>query len=295
MEQNTKTITGNSQSKPESLPRRQTDPAWLQDCFLKTGHDEETNNATVTFVKRHGHYYAVTCRHVAESVTNPKIVPGAKFPTIALHVNQSVLNLSGFSAQGYTQAIKSPDLAVKDIDIGIAQLDGGGNGHWHMLSKFKNKVPIDLDQWREPDWRKIKYCLAAGYPDEHKERIKIDDVEKLTSPFFSVVAEIASKLGRAERVIVLHSSLDKAHGYYFSGMSGGPIYAIEGREQEPVEDEELFPIGIIFEGFPGSKKANEESTNIAQSFLSDKDLFFRGLILSPETFDEWLLAAGIVT
>ncbi len=116
-----------SEPKPESLPRRQTDPAWLQDHFLHTGHDEKTRNATVTFVKRHGRHYAVTCRHVADALSDSRTVPGARFPTIALHVNRTVLNLSGFTAQGHVQALQSPKAETKqeEVDICIAPLDGG--------------------------------------------------------------------------------------------------------------------------------------------------------------------------
>ena len=34
---------------PESLPRRQTDPLWIQHHFLATGHGESTPNATATY------------------------------------------------------------------------------------------------------------------------------------------------------------------------------------------------------------------------------------------------------
>jgi hypothetical protein len=282
-----------AQPEPESLPRRQTDPAWLQDHFLGTGHDEKTRNATVTFVKRHGRHYAVTCRHVASAVENPQMVPGAKFPTVALHMDRTVLNLSGFSAQGHVQAVRSPAAGAKqeEVDIGIAPLDGAG--HWHMLTEVKRKAPIDLDQWREPDWTKVKYCLAVGYPDEHKSRVISDGAEKVASPFFSVVAATASGLGRSKRLITLSSTLDKAHGYYFSGMSGGPVYAIEGHEQALVEDEDLFPVGIIFEGFPGSGRPNAQPRSGTNTFLTEKDLFFRALTLTPEFFDEWVRDAGI--
>jgi hypothetical protein len=72
----------------------------------------------------------------------------------------------------------------------------------------------------------------------------------VASPFAVVCAEAASKLGRSERLIVLSSALATPHGYHFSGMSGGPVYAIEGHEQRKVEDEELFPVGIVFRGVP---------------------------------------------
>jgi len=280
-----------SESKPESLPRRHTDPAWLQDHFLGTGHDEKTRNATFTFIKRSGRHYAVTCRHVVDSLANTAVLPSVKNPTIALHVGRAILNLSYFTAQGLVLGVHSPKAESKrdEVDVAIAALDGG---YWHMLTKDKNKVAIDLDTWREPDWNAVKYCLAVGYPDEHKDRVDADAGPSVASNFAVVCAEATSKLGRNERLIVLSSYLEKPHGYYFSGMSGGPIYAIEGPEQREVEDEELFPVGIVFEGFPGSGRTDVHGNSDAMAtFLTDRDLFFRALTLTPEIFDEWLRKA----
>src|SRR5271163_26634 len=115
-----------SHPKPESLPRRQTDPAWLQDHFLGTGHDETTRNATVTFVKRHDRHYAVTCKHIVEALADPAVVPAIKNPTIALHVGKAVLNLSYFTAQGLVLGVHSPKAETKrdEVDVAIASLDG---------------------------------------------------------------------------------------------------------------------------------------------------------------------------
>lgn len=49
-----------------SLLRRQTDPVWLQDHFMFTGHDENTESASGTFVKFRGRTYLCMCRHVFE-------------------------------------------------------------------------------------------------------------------------------------------------------------------------------------------------------------------------------------
>lgn len=110
-----------------------------------------------------------------------------------------------------------------------------------------------------------------------------------------VVAEVASQLGRTEHSITLSSTLDKPHGYYFSGMSGGPVYAVEGPQQRTVEDGDLLPVGLIFEGFPSSGRPESQGTrDAASAFLTDNDLFFRALTLTPEYFDEWLAKARFV-
>ncbi|GIK97834.1 MAG: hypothetical protein BroJett029_20430 [Alphaproteobacteria bacterium] len=250
--------------EPNSLPRRQTDPAWLQDHFLGTGHDETTRGATFTFVKRRGRHYAVTCRHIMEAVSDPAVVPDARNPTVAIHIDRVVLSLSNFTAKGLALGIRTPQAESKreEIDVAIAPLDGS---YWPLLLEKKNKAAIDLDAWREPDWKSVKWCVAAGYPDEHKTAVVHDGADKVSNRLLTVVAEVASQLGSTARCITLSSTLDKPHGYYFSGMSGGPVYAVEGAEQRTIEDDELLPVGLIFEGFPSSGKPESEGSRDAAS------------------------------
>jgi hypothetical protein len=271
----------------QSLPRRQTDPAWLQDYFLGTGHDESTNSATFTFIKRSGRIYAVTCGHVLDGLADEKVVPGARNPTLALHLDHAALNLSYFVAVGKIEhTVKAPEAegTHRDVDIAIARLS---DNYWALLQEKKDKVPIDLDTWKEPAWDKVSYCLAAGYPDEHKSRVEDDRLGKVSAPFACVCVEVASPLARSRPMITLSSQLEEHHGYFFSGMSGGPVYAIEGDLNE-AEDRDFFHVGIIFEGFPSSGRREVTDTDASAAFLTDSDLFFRALTLTPEIFDDWL-------
>lgn len=283
-------------AEEQSIPRRQTDPAWLQDHFLGTGHSESTHSATFTFIKRRDRYYAVTCGHVIDALKNSETVPNARHPTLALHLDKSVLNLSSFIGINLlAHAARKPhaETPQEEIDIAIAPLS---ESYWSLLASKKNKTAIDLDNWREPRWDTVKFCLATGYPDEHKEHVVVANEDKVSAPFMVAVAEVGSKLSRTERIITLSSRLEKPHGYFFSGMSGGAVYACEGHEQREVSDDELFPVAIIFEGYPGSGKANAGGEAArTTAFLTDSDIFFRALTLTPESFDEWLKKAGIGT
>lgn len=131
----------------DTLLRRQTDPAWLQDHYLGTGHTEDTNSATFTFIKRKGLIHAVTCGHVVDQVSNPTTVPGALRPTLALQVDRVVLNLSHVTGIRHimpvTRAIQKEG-ERREIDIAIAQMP---DNYWHLLTERKNKVAIDLDAW----------------------------------------------------------------------------------------------------------------------------------------------------
>ena len=298
-----------NKTKPESLPFRQTAPVWFQDYFLSTGHDETTRNATVTFVKRRGCHYAVTCRHVLEAVTEPETVPGARLPTMALEVDQVVLNFSSITMEGIKSTFWAPKPERQSTrpDIALAKID---DSRWELLSSRKNnKVGIDLDSWREPNWSDVQSCLASGYADEHKEKTTLEDgSEKLATWFLKVVTELDTTLELNEPKFSLYSHLDDPPVYGFSGMSGGPLYAIEeskikGDPRFPIgeddprfligEDEALFPIGIVFEGSPSTIKSAEQShESTTQGFLDKRDILLGVLTLTPETFDEWLKACA---
>lgn len=272
----------------ESLPRRNTAPIWLQDFYLKTGHDENTRSGTATFVMRKGIPYVCTCRHIMDAVKDPKMVPNSKFPVLALTVETNHLNLGRITANGVELSMRAPRAASKqeEIDIAIAQLPAN---YWDILNTRKNKLAIDLDAWKEPNWANVRYGLAHGYPDEHKKKKSENDVDYVANQLITVVAEVGSKLARETRTITLNSELRDAHSWYFSGLSGGPLYVAEGMQERKVEEHELFPVGIVFEGFPSSGRDDvAASRDAASAFLSDKDLFVRALTLTPEIFDEWV-------
>jgi hypothetical protein len=250
-----------------------------------TGVSNDTASATATFVMRHGKPYTCTCRHVAEQVFDGKKVPRSKFPTLALKVGGRPLNLSRMTRNKAELTFRSPK--DKEIDIAIAPLC---EGYWKLLTDEKNKSAINLDSWRAPDWSSVKWGLAAGYPDEHKTLMTVDNKEHIANQLITAVAEVSSPLP-PQKFITLSSELAKSHSWYFSGLSGGPLYVVEGPEERDVEDDALFPVGIVFQGFPSTGRpdvpgAQQRDPN--EAFLNNRDLFFRALALTPDTFDEWL-------
>jgi hypothetical protein len=157
---------------------------------------------------------------------------------------------------------------------------------------YSDKVAIDLDAWRAPDWKKVKYCVAAGYPNEHKTHVTVDGSNKVGVPFFEVAAELATNIHPESRYITLSSKLPEPHGFFFTGMSGGAIYAIEGELGDNVEEDAIFPVGIIFSGFPASGRRVLER-DPEEAYLTPNDVLIRGLLLTPRIFQEWLTDAGI--
>jgi len=279
---------------PDSLPRRQTDPLWIQDHFLTSGHDENTPNATATFVKRKGRHYLVTCRHVLEIVCKRRTDGGERQLTMALQIDGIALNLSRVSEEGVVLSVRALEARMHSerADIALAPLD---ESYWNRLSERKNKEAVDLDSWREPDWSVVRHCLAVGYGNERKEAVRSGGPEKVAARMLETTAELASPVARRDTTrFVLSSTLPSSHGYGFSGMSGGAVYAIEESDAGMADDESLVPVGIVYEGFPGSTRqsgSNEEGS--MGTIFNDRDILIRAMTLTPDTFDDWLHGCGL--
>ena len=234
----------------------------------------------------------VTCRHILDSVANLGNTSEARHPTIALQIDKIVLNLSYFDRKGIKLGVQAPEPEMRspEVDIVLGCIDGS---YWHLLSDKKNKVAIDLDSWREPNWNDVTYCRAVGYQNEDKKIIPSDGASMVAAPLLNVVAELSSIVRSDTTVFSMSSKLSCSHNYSFSGMSGGAVYAIEGSEKREVQDEKLFPVGIVSEGFPSTKQAidrnNEEATS---AFLTQRDILIRVITLTPDIFDVWLEKSG---
>ena len=212
---------------------------------------------------------------------------------MALHVGRSVLNLSSVGPEGVVLSVRTPEAELHSApaDIALANLDPS---RWNILKDSKNKTAIDLDSWQAPDWSVVQKCLAVGYENEGKSKIESGDSEKIATRFLNAVADLRSMPADDATGFELMSELDKPHGYAFSGMSGGAVYAIEGSERTEVEDDELFPVGIVYEGYPSTHGARGGDEEPAEgSIFSERDIFIRALMLTPGIFDYWLERSGI--
>ena len=244
------------------IARACTDPLWIQHRFLATGHGETTDNGTATFIKFEGRHYVCTCAHVVEAAKDDNV--------LALMIDRTVLNCADFQKGPsgklvYRHIFRFPDR--QRFDIAIAPIDF----HWDILRTKKGKSAIDLDAWQSVPWPQDPCYLAAGYPTEHKYSVE----EKLAVRMTLIAAEPVSTMSPGSISFTLCSRVEAPHGYYFSGLSGGPIFL-------PEEADRLVPVGIIIEGGPSSKSA-------PGSFISDGNtILVRGLTLTPTIFKEWL-------
>ncbi len=245
-------------------------PPFIGENYLADGHDKKNISATATFVRFNRIDYAVTCRHVGdEAYASPT-------STARLHIGKAVIQLRHFEGKSFERSLKDVDGDIK-IDISITAF---GSGFLEMISRTngKLKLPIDLDNFQAVTTNENDMGIAVGFPDEHKS-LKAEFVQ---SPMVEVVAAFNTSFDHHQETFALHSALDKLSEFGLSGMSGGPIFALDAYGSP-------LPCGIIFEGYPSAINSGASSSS---AFFNSKNLFIRGYNLSPKTFEAWLKGAG---
>lgn len=257
-------------------------PVFFHSYFLSDGHSEETENATLTFVKYENRIYAVTCKHVIHHLHSKRNELENQWYTLSLCLDRVILQLSDIDNSDPT---KRKDIFRKlrrsfndkEVDIVIAPIDS----HWKMIKSKKNKKTVDLDVWNEPNWAEMKMGIAFGYPTEHKEL----QGKHVAAPCINASAEIVSDLTFDSTQLTLFSTLDQPHGYYLNGLSGGLIILSSEDSYEPA--------GIVYEGQPGSSKDFKEKQSNDQAFFSANDILIKGFIINPRIFSGWLQDTGL--
>lgn len=133
-------------------------------------------------------------------------------------------------------------------------------------------------------WSAVNICLAAGYANEHIVVASVEGKEMLVAPRLSVVAEIANWIAPGQRVVALSNMRDESHDFYFSGIGGGALYALD--KDAPV------PARTVFEGYRSTKRAKSIRAN-SPAIVDRCDIFIRALTLALERFMEWLEWPGL--
>lgn len=255
-------------------------------------HTSHTLNATVTFVKHRERYYAVTCHHVldafrteavrAKKILIPSIHSGKLISQFSNLTHQMRHRWSFHSCRDFADlAIWDDEEAMRDItrsnlsrpDIAIADI----TSYWEVISKPRTLTPIDLDNWTAPPWEKFDKLFAAyGFPTGHKSQVGTT----ISAPMPRIAVEMANRPSQDRPIFTLHSTVENPHGWGFSGISGGPVLAIDA-------DAELIHfIGLVFEGTPSEALEPTQPDAI----FGPADIFLSCYQLTPSIFDSWLAA-----
>jgi hypothetical protein len=271
-------------SSPEVLERWNSEatancaPLYIQDAFLFDGYDASTKNATATFVKFGGRYYACTCRHAVDIVKKRREEGTSPFPTLALGLKKEFINLSWVSADGLHDAmsIVEPSEGEDHLDLAIANI----SEHWERLSaEWGNRaIEMDPENWREPRWARAQLLTAAGWPEMGKRNVTVDGNDLVRGTMTLVIADVSGGVSRHDRLVLMKSRLKEPHGWCFSGLSGGPIYV--------VDRDLMIPAGLLYDGWPQTKEDKHKE-------FTPNDIVIRGATLTPTNFERWLSTAKL--
>jgi len=264
-------------------------PLFATDMLLKDGHTDAALNATLTFVRRHGRIFAVTCHHVLEAFRAKALKRGVPLAP-SVHIGRSVFQFKVHHGTAIRWTFAScrdfPDASVLDNadalkafnarnallpDIAIADISPET---WEMFCRDRPLKPIDLDTWVAPPWQQLqRFWAAYGFPTAHKYLAE----DKVASPMPRITVELQSSSPQHREDFILCSPLDRQHGFGFSGISGGPVLA------ESEADECFYFTGLVFEGAPSTA----EPASTSEAIFGSSDIFLRCYLLTPETFDRW--------
>lgn len=240
-----------------------TTPVFIHHKIFQDGHDESTPSATGTFVKFRGRIFIVTCGHVLQQVDI------GKHQTLSVMADRIVFPFSGLGKDAPI-IFGVPYLEATNASIDLAI--GPTEHFWSILAERRGKRAIDLDDWKEPAWENIVAAKAFGWQDGGKQVAN----NHVTTKGIEVTVGVGSALGTSAEAFTLISENAANADQSLSGISGGAIFGFYA-------DGSHFPIGIVFEGFPGDSK-----TSGPAAFLKEGDLMVRGHLLTPSIFGGWL-------
>jgi hypothetical protein len=255
-------------------------PLYIKDAYLFDGFDASTKNATATFIEFSGRHFACTCRHVVEIVNERRENETSPFPTLSLGLKRGFIDLSWYSVDGLRDAMTIVPGGPNEehLDLAIADI----SGHWQRYSAEwgSQAIKIDEDTWREPRWAKAEFLTAAGWPEVGKRNVNVNGLEIVRGSMTLVIAEVSpAGLSKGDEILLMESKLKQPHGWFFSGMSGGPMYI--------PQDDLMIPAGLLYRGWPQDKDDRSKD-------YTPNDIVIRGVVLTPSNFKGWLSSAKLI-
>lgn len=261
--------TAEEKEVPEILSRiviNYCDPLFISTRELSWQKNIKKSNGTITYIKYKGQLWGVTNSHVSECEDSKKILTLYGYRTPPIHLTEDN-SYGGFRSLRKNGDTSYPDIAIIKICDKVKST--------HLDRNFRKA--IDLDSWEDPLENEIITPVAFGFPTGHKTQNDL----VTSSPLVLITGHISSSWSQHHNNFSFHAQLNDDSDYYLSGISGGPIFHAENREENPLI------IGITYEGTPGSKE--NEST-----LFGMKNAIISGYTLTPKIFQQWLNDAGFI-
>lgn len=249
-------------------------PLFIEDNPFGIGHSKNTPNGTVTFIKFGEKVFLCTCKHVIKFATAD--LDALKYPQLFFKYFVFNFKILLINKDTPSDFIFYPNfLCSNDFDIALYPVS---LKYFNDMFAKQGKSYIDLDNYGGINYQKINMVHAFGWLSEHKEQNDKEVITRLAGSY----GELQTKdMTTYTEKFTIFSELDRNHGYFFSGMSGGPVVLCEDK------DNSYTPFGIVYEGQPGSKEAQQEG----ESLFAGNHILYECFQLNPELFAKWIINA----
>lgn len=211
--------------------------------FKYMGHERglipeaASETATVTFIKIKDKTYAVTARHVIETLDGLAAREGKRFEGYACVQAPGIAILGPFLTPPLDFPSPAPDISICPI-------------HEDLPGRI-GKVPFEVLPGKDATWP-VSHAVAVGFPTA--EKMDTQDEAGMTRLALSCVHALAEGLnssGSSDQV-QFHSELpDRPSVVSLSGMSGGPVFWSDGTDYGL--------IGFVKEALDVTPKEGEET------------------------------------
>jgi hypothetical protein len=197
--------------------------------------DSET--ATVTFIKIKGRTYAVTARHVIETLDNLARRDGNQFEGYSCVQSPGVAIVGPFLTPPADYPNPQPDIAICPV-------------HESLPGRIK-KAPFEIGPQSDAKWP-VSHAVAVGFPtvEKHDTQDELGGI-RLALPCVHALAEGLNSSGSSDQV-QFHSEISERPSVVsLSGMSGGPVFWSDGPNHGL--------IGFVKEALDVTPKEGEET------------------------------------
>lgn len=255
--------------------QRYAAPVYLGGHYLQDGFSDSTLSATMTFVRRHGAVWGITCRHVAEDLKyqlQGKPEQGV-WRLWAGRISYNLCHAGKLGCRSNILTHPSPE-----IDFAVCKIDYC----WSHLSEVCGKEAINLDY---PSASKvpINSAVALGFSNDLKKTLPKAEGLRITNNLVTMCAPLRdAQLSSERKELLLYTEIqsEMAPKIGLSGCSGGPVFGLPDI-QNVFDDWIPRLLGIVIEGTPSSPGG-------AVGTIFDGQALVKVLRLDVELIDQYI-------
>lgn len=232
--------------------------------------NDSVRNGTVTFISYNKEFFALTCKHVVDSLEKRqgqwREEQHSKYGFIP--PEDEILFFTPLNNCQYHFNYRFSPVTINDdelpIDISITRIKP------EVMSRL-GRQPIEL---KKSDHNELIHSdgIASGYPEDQRVKREKGKLNVFCPKFVTLLANL--QLSSNEKLI-LEGDLDKTNGLNnLSGMSGGPIIGFT--------DKDYCFLGISYEAY----NINPQEAGVREK----PGIFIKGERITFTKFEKWISA-----